>query len=47
MALKKKKIIFKCDDELWDDVKIHKINEELPDLNEAVIDLVKRGLGKK
>lgn len=40
------KLMLCCDDELWNKVKIFKIENSLNDLNEAVVELVKRGLKK-
>lgn len=40
------KIILDCDNELWDKVKIFKIENKLSDMNDAVLELVKRGLKK-
>ncbi len=40
----KKKLIFDCSEELWDEVLKYKIDHNFRTANEAVIDLVKKGL---
>jgi len=39
-----KKIILDIDNEIWKEVKMFKIREELKNNNEAVVKLIRRGL---
>jgi len=41
-----KKLILDCDDDFWKEVLIFRINNNLSNNNEAVIELIKRGLKK-
>lgn len=39
-----KKLILDCDDKLWDEVLKYKIDSKAQNNNEAVINLIKKGL---
>jgi hypothetical protein len=39
-----RKLVLKCDEILWDKVKIFKINSKLESNNDAVLELIRRGL---
>ncbi len=41
-----KKLILDCDDKLWNEVLKYRIDKGLKNNNEAVIDLIKKGLKK-
>jgi hypothetical protein len=42
-----KKLILDCEDKLWNEVLKYRIDAGLKNNNEAVIDLIKKGLSKK
>ena len=42
-----KKLILDADEGLWEDVQVFRIKHKLKNNNEAVVELIKRGLGKK
>lgn len=42
-----KKLILDCDDKLWNEVLKYRIDKGLKNNNEAVIDLIKKGLKSK
>jgi len=42
-----KKMIIDCDDKLWNEVLKYKIDKGLKNNNEAVVDLIKKGLKNK
>ena len=41
-----KKLILDCDDKLWNEVLKYRIDKGLKNKNEAVIDLIQKGLKK-
>ncbi len=43
----KPKIIFRCEDEFWNDVLKYRIDKGFKNNNEAVRDLIKKGLKSK
>jgi len=42
-----KKLLFDCDDKLWNEVLKYKIDKGLKNNNEAVAELIKKGLKQK
>ena len=42
-----KKLILDIDEETWKEVQKYKIDEDIKNNNDAVIDLIKKGLKKK
>jgi len=42
-----KKLLFDCDDKLWNEVLKYKIDKGLKNNNEAVTELIKKGLKQK
>ena len=40
----KAKLVLKCDEDLWNEIKIFKISESMIDINSAVLELLRRGL---
>ncbi|MDP9288177.1 MAG: hypothetical protein M3P08_08270 [Thermoproteota archaeon] len=42
-----KKLILDVDEDIWKDVLKYKIDTEFANNNEAVVDLIKKGLNKK
>jgi len=46
-GLFKKKLMLETDDELWGDVQSYKVKNGFLNNNQAVNDLIKKGLGKK
>lgn len=42
-----KKLLLDCDDKLWNEVLKYKIDEGMKNNNEAVIELLKKGLKQK
>jgi len=42
-----KKLILDIDEKLWEDVLIYKIRSKLKNNNEAVVELIKKGLKQK
>lgn len=42
-----KKLLLDCDDKLWNEVLKYRIDKSFKNNNEAVLDLIKKGLAKK